>query len=149
MKPAEPMTLVSNLIFCNCDVDPDVVTKAIGLEPTFVQRIEEPLQYSNGYVASSSHIGTSRLELPNFVSGASVEEQIEQWVAILKPKANALRQLRAMGYGPYLNCPYRQAHLSVCLEPELLQALGELGVSLSIWLSYDENTSSAKAHPST
>ncbi len=151
MKSAgsDDVTPVSKLVFCNGDVDPDIVTKAIGLEPTFVQRLGEPLQYSTGYVAPSSHIGTWELELPNFVSGASVEEQIEQWVQILKPKADALRQLTEMGYGPYLDCRYAPGDLSVCVEPELLKALGELNVALSIWLSYENRESSVKVHHPT
>ena len=82
-----------------------------------------------------------KLKLPGSVEGDSVEEQIDRWLEILTPKASSLKRLRERDYAPYLDCPYRHADLSVCIEPPQLVALGELQVSLSIWL-YDPPASS-------
>lgn len=129
-----PLGHVSSLVFCRPDVDPDFVTATLDLQPTFVQKIGEPLRYPNG-VGGPSEIGTWKLKLPGAVEDDLVEEQVERWIDILNPRASRLSELVKLGYAPYLDCPYRQLDLSVCIEPRFLKALGELEVSLSIWLA--------------
>lgn len=145
MSSHQPAGHVSSLVFCRENVDPDVVTAALGLQPTSTQKLGEPLRYPGGAVIPSSHLGTWKLKLPGSVEGDSVEEQIERWLEILKPKASGLKRLRELDYAPYLDCPYRQSDLSVCIEPLQLAALGELQVSLSIWL-YDPPAASQEAN---
>jgi hypothetical protein len=61
-----------------------------------------------------------------------------RWVELLQPKAEALANLRAADYAPYIDCKSERGSLSLCIGPELLSSLGQLGVSLSIWL-YEAN----------
>jgi hypothetical protein len=145
MSNPQPAGHVSSLVFCSENVDPDVVTAELGLQPTSTQKLGKPLHYPGGAVIPSSHLGTWKLKLPGSVEGDSVEEQIERWLEILKPKTASLRRLRELNYAPYLDCPYRQSDLSVCIEPPHLAALGELQVSLSIWL-YDPPASNQEGH---
>jgi hypothetical protein len=135
MKNSQPFGHISSLVFCRENVDPDFVTATLELEPTSSQKLGEPLRYSNG-AEVSSHLGIWKLKLPGAVEADSVEDQIERWLELLKAKRSGLRRLRELDYAPYLDCPYRQSDLSVCIEPNQLKALGELEVSLSIWL-YD------------
>jgi len=134
MSNSLPAGHLSSLVFCRENVDPDVVTTALGLQPTSIQRLGEPLRYPGGAEIPSSHLGIWKLKLPGGVEGDSVEEQIERWIEILTPKASRLKRLRELDYAPYLDCPYRRSDLSVCVEPPQLAALGTLQVSLSIWL---------------
>jgi len=69
-----------------------------------------------------------------------VEEQIEEWLKLLEPKANAFAGLRKMGYRPYLDCQAAAGALSLCVDPALLSRLGALDIALSVWL-YEQPSS--------
>jgi hypothetical protein len=114
------MTVPTSLVFCNPEVDPDVVTRILGVEPTFAGR--EP------------HLGTWKLAFPGDVEAVSLEEQLQHWLVVLAPKAAELRQLRGLGYAPYLDCPGLRADLALWIEPAMLHHLGDLQLALSIWL---------------
>ena len=120
MKTSQPVGFISNLVFCSENVDPDFVTATLGLQPTFTQKVGESLRYSNG-AEIPAPLGTWKLEL-------------------LRPKASSLQQLVALDYAPYLDCRYRESDLSVCIDPELLKALGDLKVALSVAQFYPPRT---------
>lgn len=83
-------------------------------------------------------MGLWKLDLPGLDSGHTIEEQLARWVELLQSRAGALANLRAADYTPYIDCKAERGSLSLCIEPELLSALGQLGMSLSIWL-YEAN----------
>lgn len=123
----------TQLVFCRENVDPNVVSRMLDLAPTESVKVGEPAERLNGarYI---SHLGTWKLDLPKANTDQTVEEQIGLWVELLRPKSLALKELRGMGYCPYLDCKAEAGSLSLCIEPDLLASLGELHVSLSIWL---------------
>ena len=147
MKNSQASGHVSSLVFCRENVDPDFVTATVGLVPTSLQRVGEPFRYSDG-TEILSHLGTWKLTLPGGVESDSVEEQIDRWIEVLSPKTSALARLRELDYAPYLDCPYRRSDLGVCIEPTQLKALGDLNVSLSLWL-FDPPPANGQGIPRT
>lgn len=133
MNLAAAIGNATQLVFCRENVDPDLVSQMLDLAPTESVKVGESAEHLNGaqYI---SHLGTWKLNLPESNPDQTVEEQIGLWVELLRPKSLALNQLRGMGYSPYLDCKAEAGSLSLCIEPELLASLGEMNVSLSIWL---------------
>ena len=130
-----PMTLgnTTQLVFCRENVNPDVVSEMLGLVPSEAVKVGEAAEHLNG-AWYTSHLGIWKLDLPNAGTDQTVETQIGLWVELLRPKSVGLSQLRGMGYCPYLDCKADAGSLSICVEPELLVSLGQLNVSLSVWL---------------
>ena len=128
----------TQLVFCRENVDPDVVSRMLELAPSESVKVGEPAVHLNGerYI---SHLGTWKFNLPSAKEDQTIEEQIGLWVELLRPKTLALNELRGMGYCPYLDCKAEAGSLSLCIEPDLLASLGELNVSLSIWLYEQSN----------
>ena len=133
MKHTVAIRNATQLVFCCENVDPDVVSQKLHLAPSESVKVGEPAEHLNGarYI---SHLGTWKLNLPKANADQTVEEQIGLWVELLRPKSLALNELRRMGNCPYLDCKAEAGSLSLCIEPNLLASLGELNVSLSIWL---------------
>jgi hypothetical protein len=133
MRAPGPSNNITQLVFCRDNVDPDVVTERLGLEPSESLRLGE--RAATGVRAgSASSVGLWKLDLPEASEDLTVEQQLEKWVVLLQPKVAALSSLRLEGYAPYLDCRAEQGSLSLCIAPGLLTSLGELSVSLSIWL---------------
>ena len=134
-NPFEPMSLGNStqLVFCRENVDPDVISSMLELTPTEALKVGDPAVHVNGapYV---SHLGLWKLTLPNCDSRNTVEEQIALWIELLRPRSRALARFREMDYAPYLDCKAEAGSLSLCIEPDSLKALGDLHVSLSVWL---------------
>lgn len=133
MKLAAATGNATQLVFCRENVDPDVVSRMLDLAPSESIKVGEPAKHLNG-ARYTSHLGTWKLNLPKANSDQTVEEQIGFWVELLRPKSLALNELIGMGYTPYLDCKAEAGSLSLCIEPDLLASLGELNVSLSVWL---------------
>lgn len=74
------------------------------------------------------------MDFPDAGDDLTVEDQLTRWVELLQPKSEALGKLRREGYAPYLDCRAERGSLSLCIAPSLLASLGDLSVSLSIWL---------------
>jgi len=132
-----PKGNVTHLVFCREDVEPDVVTRILGLEPTESVRVGDPAKYDNGS-EYSSHLGIWKLELEDANLSETVEDQISRWVSLLEPKIEQLNQLKELGYSPYLDCIAEPDSLSLCIAPCSLLKLGELNISLSVWLYENE-----------
>lgn len=132
----------TQLAFCRENVDPDVVSRLLELTPSEALKVGGSAVDLNGapYV---SHLGSWKLNLPNCDFQNTVEEQIALWIELLRPKSQALAQLREMDYSPYLDCKAETGYLSLCIEPKSLKALGELHVSLSVWLYEQSHAPSA------
>ena len=128
----------TRLVFCRENVDPGEISRLLGLSPSEAVRVGEPLSYGNGYTRAS-HLGIWKLELPGVCGADSVEEQIVQWLMLLEPLTGAFKQLKEMGYEPYLECKASQGSLSLCVDPEVLSRLGHLNIALSVWL-YEQST---------
>jgi hypothetical protein len=133
MKVSPKFGLVTRLVFCSEDVDPEVVTKTLGFTPTFSQRVGEAAADWEGR-EYTAHLGTWKLKLPGEVENLPLEQQLEQWLTVLEPKSAALGHLNGLGYRGYIDCPGHEADLSAYLEPPLMKRLGELTVGVSIWL---------------
>lgn len=123
----------TQLVFCKENVNPDLVPRLLDLAPSNSVKVGDPAQNENGH-RYSSHRGIWKLDLPNATPDDPVEDQIGKWIELLQPRLKALRQLKELGYSPYLDCMAKTRSLSLCIEPELLQQLGELNIALSIWL---------------
>jgi FMN phosphatase YigB (HAD superfamily) len=123
----------TQLVFCSTDVKPEVITDLLGLTPSHSVSVGDTVEYENGH-RRSSHLGIWKLDLPNANSEHTVEEQLAQWIDLLRPRSSALSQLKELGYRPYLDCKAGVGSLSLCIEPLLLMQLGELNVCLSVWL---------------
>ena len=127
MKDNRPLGKSTRLVFCGPAVDPDLVTKILELEPTYVAR-----HLGNNQKYTS--VGKWELRFPVSSPHCETEQEIEEWLLLLRPKAGALMRLVELGYAPYLDCPAPEANLSLYFDPVLLASLGELRVGLSIWL---------------
>lgn len=123
----------TQLVFCRENVDPDFVTKILDLVPSKTAKVGEQTEHENG--VQTSHLGLWKLHLPNANFEHTVEDQIGQWIDLLRPKASALNQLQELGYNPYLDCRASSGSLSLCVAPELLAGLAKLNISLSVWLN--------------
>ena len=123
----------TQLVFCRENVNPEVVTQLLNLSPSESVKVGDPAEYQNGH-RYTSHLGIWKLNFPNSSLGLTVEDQISQWLELLKPKSAALNQLKNEGYCPYLDCKAAPGSLSLCVDPELLVGLGELNIALSVWL---------------
>lgn len=132
----------TQLVFCRENVDPDVVSRLLDLNPSETRKVGDPAVHMNGapYI---SHIGLWKLILPNCDQQSTIEQQIVMWIDLLRPRSRVLAQLREMDYSPYLDCKAEASSLSLCIEPESLRLLGELQVSLSVWLFEQPHAPSA------
>jgi hypothetical protein len=137
MDPLDHTLNQTQLVFCRENVDPEFVTRLLGFSPSVALKVGDITTIWGG-PETPSQMGIWKLDLPSLTSADTVEEQLAQWVNLLNPKARALADLRAADYAPYIDCKAERGSLSLCVEPELLSALGRLGVSLSIWL-YEAN----------
>lgn len=133
MRSHSPSRNITQLVFCRENVDPDVVTSRLGLNPSEALRLGERTK-TGVRAGSASPVGLWQLDLPVAGEDLTVEQQLAKWVALLQPRYAALNSLRSEGYSPYLDCRAEQGSLSLCIEPSVLGSLGELNVSLSIWL---------------
>ncbi|WP_398312393.1 DUF4279 domain-containing protein [Zoogloea sp.] len=130
---SESTANTTQLVFCSEDVNPDDVTRLLDLTPTQSVKVSDSAEYENGH-RYISHLGIWKLELLNANVDHTIEEQIDQWIDLLSPRSEALSHLKGLGYRPYLDCKAASGSLSLCIEPELLVRLGELNISLSVWL---------------
>jgi hypothetical protein len=133
MNPLDHARNQTQLVFCRENVDPDFVTRLLGLNPSEALKVGDPTKIWDAPEAPS-HLGVWKLDIPEVNESDTIEEQLSRWVDLLQPKAAALASLRATGYAPYIDCKAERRSLSLCIEPALLSALGQLNVSLSIWL---------------
>jgi hypothetical protein len=137
MDPLHRTRNQTQLVFCRENVDPDFVTQVLGLVPSEALKVGAPTRIWGGPEVPSQ-MGIWKLDLPGRDEGATIEEQLARWVDLLRPKAAALENLRSADYAPYIDCKAERGSLSLCIDPDLLSALGQVGVSLSIWL-YEGN----------
>ena len=133
MDPLDHARNQTQLVFCRENVDPELVSQHLGFAPSEALKVGDITRIWGG-PETSSQMGVWKLDLPGLTTVDTVEEQLGRWVELLQPKAGALANLRAADYAPYIDCKAERGSLSLCIEPELLSALGQLGVSLSIWL---------------
>ncbi len=133
MHQISPLGNLTQLVFCRENVDPDVVSRMLGLTPSEAIRVGEVAERWNG-TRYTSHLGLWKMSLPKSDPHRTIEEQIGSWIELLQPRSLALNELRGLGYAPYLDCKGEKGSLSVCMEPDVLTSLGELKISLSIWL---------------
>lgn len=75
-----------------------------------------------------------KLRLPDCEPVEAVEQQLSRWVSLLSTKKDRFEHLRQLGYEPYIDCRAETGSLSLCIDPEILAGLGELGIALSAWL---------------
>jgi hypothetical protein len=137
MNPLDHTRNQTQLVFCRENVDPEYVTRLLGFVPSEALKVGDITRIWGGS-ETPSQMGIWKLNLPSPNLADTVEEQLAHWVDLLKPKAGALASLRAADYAPYIDCKAERGSLSLCIDPEALSALGQLGVSLSIWL-YEAN----------
>lgn len=137
MEPLDHTRNQTQLVFCRENVDPDFITERLGFVPSEALKVGD-LTENWGGPQTPSEMGLWKLDLPGLALSDTVEEQLARWVELLQPKTEALLNLRAADYAPYIDCKAERRSLSLCIEPALLSALGQLGVSLSIWL-YEAN----------
>jgi hypothetical protein len=137
MDPLDRSRNQSQLVFCRENVDPDFVTQIMGLVPTEALTVGDPTRIWGGPEVPSQ-VGVWKLDLPGSSDGVTIEDQLARWVDLLRPKTAALSKLRSADYAPYFDCKAEQGSGALCIDPELLSALGHVGVSLSIWL-YEGN----------
>jgi hypothetical protein len=122
------------LVFCRDNVDPDVVTRILELSPSESLHVGDTGHYEWNGQPYVSQVGLWKLRLPGADNTQRVEDQISGWIELLRPKSTALGLLRELGYNPYIDCRAEPGSLSLCIDPEVLTALGALNVALSVWL---------------
>ena len=133
MNPLDHTRNQTQLVFCRENVDPDFVTRLLGLNPSEALKASDPAKIWDG-TEMPSRVGIWKLDLPEVGEDDTIEDQLSRWIDLLRPRTAALANLRAADYAPYLDCKAARGSLSVCIDPVLLSSLGEVGVSLSIWL---------------
>jgi hypothetical protein len=133
MHASDPLNSITQLVFCRDNVDPDHVTEMLGLKPSEVLKLGEHAK-TGVRAGIPSAVGLWKLDLQIVGEDLTVEEQLAEWVELLQPRSAALKNLRKEGYAPYIDCRAEKGSLSLCISPCLLTSLGELNVSLSVWL---------------
>jgi hypothetical protein len=122
------------LICCHPNVDPAVVSKILGIEPSYALKVGEIGIYPWNGEKFQSGVGKWELVHPDDLTKVTIEDAIERWLPVLEKSADAFRELHKAGYRPYLDCRALAADLSLCIDPEILVRLGQLQISLSVWL---------------
>ena len=133
MDPLDHTRNQTQLVFCRESVDPAFVTELLALVPTVSLKVGDLMRIWDGPEAPSQ-MGAWKLDLENLSESDTIEEQLARWIDLLQPRAAALAKLHAARYAPYIDCKAERGSQSLCIDPEVLSALGRLGVSLSIWL---------------
>ena len=141
MNPLDEQGNITWLVFRRPEVDPDQVTEIPGLQPSETLRVGEIYPWYGGERVSD--VGSWKLRLKPRHYYDRIEDQLEDWIQLLQPKADALRRLHDFGYGGYIDGKAASRSLSVCIEPAVLTALGELGLALDIWL-YEQSPGDRK-----
>ena len=136
------------LVFSHPDVDPDVVTQLLDLTPSETLHVGELGRYEWNGEQFVSNVGLWKLRLSLADDSQTVEEQLAVWIEILKPKSAALGRLAELGYSSYIDCKAQSRALSLCIDPEILTALGALNVALSLWL-YEQSPGDRAAAKTT
>src|ERR1700736_1659462 len=79
----------TRLVFCGPAVDPDVVTELLELQPTHAQRPGEMATYSWSKQEYMSSVGTWELKFPSTSHDVETEQEVEEWLLMLRPKVEA------------------------------------------------------------
>ena len=123
MDPLDHTRNQTQLVFCRENVDPDLVTQLLGFTPSEALKVGDITRIWGG-PETPSQLGVWKLNLPGLISGDTVEEQLARWVELLKPKAEALVNLRAADYAPYIDCKAERGSLSLALSPRCYRRWG-------------------------
>jgi hypothetical protein len=138
-KSPEPEVVQSvTLIIWGGGFDPRDITHRLGMRPSQAWRKGERKSYrgSDGVVRqfASVHGWSGWKKWPTErVAEASLERQLNRWVARLRPKLSALRRLQRRGISMELNCcVIGPGSVGTHLPADLLDSIGKLGVDLGI-----------------
>jgi len=112
------------------DLNPDAITKALGLEPSSshrrgdVRNPKRPIPHRTGaWLLSTEGAVTSR----------DVRFHIDWLLERLQSKQTALSRLKTDGYQLVISCYWLSArgHGGPMIDPEAMRSIGELGLQLS------------------
>lgn len=128
----------ATLIVVGEDLDPDFVTKALGMFPDQAwRRGNRPItKTSSGRFISHPSVaewGGWKRFLPEKLNGELLEIQLEHWVETLEPKADRIRELLATGHTVTIDVYFCASEPEVIeLKSHLLLAFGQLGVDVDL-----------------
>jgi hypothetical protein len=128
----------ATLVIVHPDLEPDVVTEGLGIQPSRAHRrgdIRNPLAKRpfihprGGWFLSSEDMVQSR----------DVRRHIDWLLDQVEPKGDVLKQLQSQGYPTVINCFWctESGHGGPMLWPRQMSRLGALG--LELWFDIYDN----------
>ncbi|MHB1559981.1 MAG: DUF4279 domain-containing protein [Isosphaeraceae bacterium] len=129
------------LIVVGEDLDPDIVTEALGLPAHQSWRRGERKSFARRdgsvrYFDSIHEVGGWKHFLPDpYRENRPLHEQFDLWLARLRANAEAIRALKARGWEVELDCYYAAGSDVLVLGNSELRELAELGVGLALTLA--------------
>ena len=130
----------TTLIITGDELDPDEVTKSLGLIPNQAWKKNQKRMFPSG----NEHIykwGGWKLFIADEKRELYLEEQLEHWYKLLKTKRKQLCYLANQGYWVRFDCYVStDATASICFDLNLQRKIIKLGVDLtfSIFSSEDD-----------
>jgi len=126
------------LIVLGDDLDPSVVSSALGLFPNQSWSADEQIRYRDGegndrhHESLAEYAGWKRY-VPDEMNRESLEKQLEFWLGLLEARAEGVSRLLAMGWSIAVDC-YLSTVTTELLElpAERQKRFGALGVDVDI-----------------
>jgi Domain of unknown function (DUF4279) len=135
MAGAREYTGSVSLIITGRSLDPESVTRALGLKPAQSWRVGELKRAGNLQFKTRYEEGGWKSFLTGHAKRAGLEVQLKRWVSILRPNAKSLRRLRSQGNSCRLVWfAATDATVSLVISSELLSDLARLALDWEISL---------------
>lgn len=122
------------LVFNGPELDPDVITTSLEVEPTEALRKGDIGRYSWNNQEYTSKNGVWRLKLLSEEQVYDPQSAIIAVIEKLQNKKANLAKLREEGYKPFLSFCGGNT-LDFYFDDDVLEFLGQAGIGLSVWFS--------------
>jgi hypothetical protein len=138
MDPLEAAVASATLIVLGDDLEPDFVTRALGMFPDQAwRRGERPTtKTSSGRLIAHPAVaewGGWKRFLPEALKGELLEIQLQHWVETLAANVDRIRELLTTGHTVTIDVYFSASEPKLIeLKAHLLLALGQLGVDVDL-----------------
>ncbi len=129
----------ATLMVLGTDLLPSSVSSLLRMRPSKSWQRGEPKTFRGKPLGETSHEwGGWKKSLPPSQMARSLERQLHYWARLLEGRADAFSELNRWGCRCALNCYVgTSGTATIALPPELLTAIGRLGLTLEldVWTS--------------
>jgi hypothetical protein len=123
------------LMFRHPDIDPAVITRELGVQPTLQRRVGEPIVGVDGKLRSPIHLSPESTWslVKKYSSGSKLNECVNDIVGILRNHPSFVRNLSSQRYGAaiIISLP-GQFYFGGSIKADLQRDIAELGLDLGI-----------------